>query len=66
MQNYKLEKEAKKHKWLGEVHEGGKGLHWTVVPLKKKKGSGFCKSNEKEYNQLHINVRGGLNKFDKF
>jgi hypothetical protein len=37
MQNYKLEREAKKHRCLREVHEGGKGPHWTVVPLKKKK-----------------------------
>jgi hypothetical protein len=38
--NAKLQigKRGKKQRWLGEVHEGGKSLHWTVVPLKKKKG----------------------------
>ena len=37
MQNYKLEREVKQQSWLGEVHQGVKGLHWNVVPSKKKK-----------------------------
>jgi hypothetical protein len=36
MQN-KLEREVKKQSCLGEIHEGGEGLHWTVLPSKKKK-----------------------------
>jgi len=32
-----LEKEVKKQGCPGEVHQGGEGPHWTVVPSKKKK-----------------------------
>jgi len=32
-----LEKEVKQRSWLGEVHRGDEGSHWTVVPSKKKK-----------------------------
>jgi len=31
-----LKKEVKKQGWPGEVHQGGEGPHWTVVPSKKK------------------------------
>lgn len=31
-----------------------------------KRGSDFCKSNGKEYNELCINGREGLNKFERF
>ena len=32
-----MEKEVKKQSWLEEVHEGGDGPHWTVVPSNKTK-----------------------------
>ena len=37
MQNCKFEIGIKKQSWLGEVHKGDEGLHWTVVSSKKKK-----------------------------
>jgi hypothetical protein len=37
MQNLKLEREVKEQSGLGEIHSGGKGPHWTVVPLREKK-----------------------------
>ena len=28
---------GQKPSWIGEVHWGGEGPHWTVVPFKKEK-----------------------------
>jgi hypothetical protein len=36
MQNNKFEIGVKKQSWLGEVHKGGEGPHWTVVSSRKK------------------------------
>jgi hypothetical protein len=36
MQN-KLEREVKNQSWLGEIREGGEGLHWVMLLSKKKK-----------------------------
>jgi hypothetical protein len=35
MQN-KLEREIEKQRWIGEIHEGGEGLHLIVLPSKKR------------------------------
>ena len=32
----KTGKRGQKQSWLGEVHQGGEGPHWIVVPPKKK------------------------------
>ena len=37
MQDYKLERDVKKQRWLEEVHEGDEDPLWTVVSEKKKK-----------------------------
>jgi hypothetical protein len=36
MYNFKLDREVKKHSWMGEVSEGGEGPHWTILPSKQK------------------------------
>ena len=35
----KTGKRGQKQSWLGEVHQGGEGQHWTIVLSKKKNSS---------------------------
>ena len=50
MQNWKLEREVKKQRWIGEVHSRGEGPRWTVVLSKKEEEKKKKKKKKKKKN----------------
>jgi hypothetical protein len=54
--NVKLKngKRGKKQSGLGEVHEGGKGPNWTVVPSEKKKKKQKKKKKKENFAPLKL------------